>query len=99
MERRVGAFDDFTRGDRPGPTLRRPDHRQRNASPSRSEGRERTRDPANLRVFGFGLDEQDEERLRPYEGGGPVGDVYAAERRQDAPHAAIMRYNLNRDAP
>ena len=52
----------------------------------------------NLRVFGFDLDEQDQERLRAYQGVGPAGDVYSAERRQDGPHAAIMRYNLNRDA-
>ena len=52
----------------------------------------------NLRVFSVDLDEQDRERLRPYEGVGPAGDVYAAERRRDGPHAAIMRYNINRDA-
>lgn len=51
----------------------------------------------NLAAFGFDLDDQDHERLRPYEGVGPAGDVYAAERRKDGPHAAIMRYNLNRN--
>jgi aryl-alcohol dehydrogenase-like predicted oxidoreductase len=51
----------------------------------------------NLAVFGCGLDEHDLERLRDYEGVGPAGDVYAAERRPGGPHAAIMRYNLNRE--
>jgi aryl-alcohol dehydrogenase-like predicted oxidoreductase len=52
----------------------------------------------NRAVFGFGFDEHDLERLRDSEGVGPEGDVYAAERRPGGPHAAIMRYNLNRDA-
>jgi aryl-alcohol dehydrogenase-like predicted oxidoreductase len=51
----------------------------------------------NLRVFGVELDQQDLERLRPFEGAGPAGDVYGVERQADGPHAAIMRYNLNRD--
>jgi len=53
----------------------------------------------NLRVFSFALDEQDADALQPWAGVGPPGDVYDAERRREGPHAAIMRYNLNRDAP
>lgn len=52
----------------------------------------------NRRVFAFSLDEADRERLRPFDGAGPAGDVYAAERVPDGPHAAIMRYNLNRES-
>lgn len=50
----------------------------------------------NLATFDFSLDEQDHERLRAYDDAGPAGDVYAVERRRDGPHAAIMRYNLQR---
>jgi aryl-alcohol dehydrogenase-like predicted oxidoreductase len=51
----------------------------------------------NLEVFGFELDEEDLRRLEPFEDAGPEGDVYAAERVPDGAHAAIMRYNLNRE--
>jgi len=52
----------------------------------------------NLRVFGFELDREDLERLEPFEDAGPDQDVYTAERRGDGQHAAIMKYNLNREA-
>ncbi len=52
----------------------------------------------NLRVFGFELDEEDLERLEPFEDAGPAGDVYAAERLGGGRHAAIMKYDLNREA-
>jgi diketogulonate reductase-like aldo/keto reductase len=52
----------------------------------------------NRRVFTFSLDDEDRERLRPFDGVGPAGDVYTAERQPDGPHAAIMRYNLNRES-
>jgi len=52
----------------------------------------------NLQVFGFELDEEDLARLEPFADAGPEGDVYAAERVPDGAHAAIMRYNLNREA-
>lgn len=52
----------------------------------------------NLKVFGFELDEEDRRRLETFAGAGPPGDVYTAERVGDGHHAAIMRYNLNREA-
>ena len=52
----------------------------------------------NLRVFRFELDAEDLRRLEPFADAGPPGDVYAAERIVDGPHAAIMKYNLNREA-
>jgi aryl-alcohol dehydrogenase-like predicted oxidoreductase len=52
----------------------------------------------NGRVFTFSLDDEDRERLRPFDGVGPAGAVYTAERQPDGPHAAIMRYNLNRES-
>jgi diketogulonate reductase-like aldo/keto reductase len=52
----------------------------------------------NLRVFGFELDEEDLQRLAPFEDAGPDGDVYTAERVAGGRHAAIMKYNLNREA-
>ena len=52
----------------------------------------------NLRVFGFELDDEDMKELERFEGAGPTGDVYAAERVRDGRHAAIMKYNLNRDS-
>jgi len=52
----------------------------------------------NLKVFGFELDDEDMRRLEPFADAGPEGDVYAAERVPDGAHAAIMKYNLNREA-
>ncbi len=52
----------------------------------------------NLRVFDLELDEEDLRRLEPFADAGPPGDVYAAERVRDGRHAAIMKYNLNREA-
>jgi aryl-alcohol dehydrogenase-like predicted oxidoreductase len=52
----------------------------------------------NLRVFDFELDEEDLRVLEPFDDAGPDGDVYAAERVRDGRHAAIMSYNLNREA-
>lgn len=51
----------------------------------------------NLRVFALRLDEEDLQRLEPFEDAGPGGGVYAAERASNGPHAAIMKYNLNRE--
>jgi len=52
----------------------------------------------NLKVFDFRLDEQDLRQLEPFENAGPEGDVYTAERVVGGPHAAIMKYDLNRAA-
>jgi len=52
----------------------------------------------NLRVFQFELDEEDLQRLEPFENAGPDGDVYTAERVAGGRHAAIMKDNLNREA-
>lgn len=52
----------------------------------------------NLEAFGFELDEEDLRCLEPFEDAGPDGDVYAAERRPAGAHAAIMRYDINREA-
>ena len=52
----------------------------------------------NLRVLRLGLDEEDHRLLQPFEGVGPQGDVYEAERIPRGPHAVIMKYNLNREA-
>jgi aryl-alcohol dehydrogenase-like predicted oxidoreductase len=52
----------------------------------------------NLRVFDFELDGEDLRVLEPFDDAGPDGDVYAAERVRDGRHAAIMSYNLNREA-
>ena len=52
----------------------------------------------NLRVFGFELDDEDLQRLELFEDAGPDGDVYTAERVGDGRHAAIMKYNLNRES-
>ena len=51
----------------------------------------------NLRVFDLELDEEDLRSLEPFADAGPPGDVYAAERVRDGRHAAIMKYNLNRE--
>jgi aryl-alcohol dehydrogenase-like predicted oxidoreductase len=52
----------------------------------------------NLKAFSFELDEEDLARLESFAATGPEGDVYSAERLADGPHAAIMRYNLNRES-
>ena len=52
----------------------------------------------NRRVFGLRLDDKDRQQLVPFDDAGPAGDVYSIERVLDGPHAAIMKYNLNRDA-
>jgi len=52
----------------------------------------------NLRVFAVELTEEDRQSLEPFADAGPAGDVYAAERVRDGRHAAIMKYNLNRQA-
>jgi len=52
----------------------------------------------NLRVFLFELDEEDHRSLDAFVGAGPNGDVYSAEREGGSRHAAIMKYNLNREA-
>ena len=54
----------------------------------------------NLKTLVLRLDAQDRERiaavLARYRG--PAGDVYYLEREAGGKHAAIMRYNLNREA-
>jgi hypothetical protein len=52
----------------------------------------------NLRVFDLELDEEDLGQLAPFEDAGPPGDVYAAERVRGGRHAAIIKYDLNREA-
>ena len=52
----------------------------------------------NLKVFGFELSAEDLDHLEPFAEAGPAGDVYSAERLPDGAHAAIMRYNLNRES-
>lgn len=52
----------------------------------------------NLRVFDLEQDEEDLQLLEAFADAGPAGDVYAAERVRDGRHAAIMRYNFNREA-
>jgi aryl-alcohol dehydrogenase-like predicted oxidoreductase len=44
------------------------------------------------------LDETDHDEIRRLqaESSGPAGDVYELERVKDGPHAAVMRYSLNR---
>ncbi|MFQ5350121.1 MAG: aldo/keto reductase [Thermoanaerobaculia bacterium] len=51
----------------------------------------------NLRVFDLEMDEEDLRRLESFADAGPPGDVYAAERVPEGRHAAIMRYDLNRE--
>jgi aryl-alcohol dehydrogenase-like predicted oxidoreductase len=55
--------------------------------------------PDSLRVFGFVLDGKDMAAIDAVTGRaeGPAGDVYSAERIKGGKHAAIMRYDLNRD--
>ena len=52
----------------------------------------------NLRTFLLELDEEDRRLLdgAPDSRRGPSGDVYSLERIRNGPHAAIMKYNLNR---
>ena len=52
----------------------------------------------NLRVFDLELDEADLRRLARFRDAGPPGDVYSAERVRGGRHAAIMKYDLNRQA-
>jgi aryl-alcohol dehydrogenase-like predicted oxidoreductase len=55
--------------------------------------------PDTLRVFGFVLDRKDLDAISAItrQAQGPAGDVYSAERVKGGKHAAIMRYNLNRE--
>lgn len=53
---------------------------------------------SNRRTFAFELADDDLERLAAFGDAGPAGDVYTIERDPDGPHAAIMRYDLNRRA-
>ncbi len=53
----------------------------------------------NLRTLALRLDPEDVSMLHDLAApNGPGGDVYTLERRPASPHAAIMRYNLNRAA-
>lgn len=57
--------------------------------------------PATLAALGVSLATEDRAALNAIlaECDGPRGDVYALERQKAGPHAAIMRYNLNRQRP
>jgi aryl-alcohol dehydrogenase-like predicted oxidoreductase len=52
-----------------------------------------------LRTFEFELDGQDLAAIENVtnQATGPTGDVYALERIKGGKHAAIMKYNLNRE--
>ncbi len=54
--------------------------------------------PETVRLFDFELDEQDLEAVGRVvrQALGPDGDVYSAERMKGQRHAAIMKYNLNK---
>jgi aryl-alcohol dehydrogenase-like predicted oxidoreductase len=52
----------------------------------------------NLRVFDLELDEEDYRHLAEFGDAGPPGDVYAVERVSGGRHAAIMKYDLHRQA-
>jgi aryl-alcohol dehydrogenase-like predicted oxidoreductase len=51
------------------------------------------------KTFALELDAEDRERIAAVleRHDGPTGDVYQLEREMDGKHAAIMRYNLNRE--
>ena len=53
----------------------------------------------NLKTFALRLDAEDRERIDAVlaRHAGPPGDVYHLEREVKGKHAAIMRYNLNRE--
>jgi Xaa-Pro aminopeptidase len=55
--------------------------------------------PDTLRIFGLELDEEDLAAIEQVVGKakGPVGDVYALERSKGGKHAAIIKYNLNKE--
>lgn len=55
--------------------------------------------PNTLRVFGFVLNRKDLDAIGAVtrRAQGPAGDVYSVERVKGGKHAAIMRYNLNRE--
>lgn len=57
--------------------------------------------PALARAAGLRLDPADLEGVEAAMAGapGPAGDVYTLERDAAGPHAAIMRYDLNREDP
>ncbi len=52
-----------------------------------------------LAAFSFSLDSDDKDLIEPIlaRRAGPRGDVFGLEREPGSKHAAIMRYNLNRD--
>ena len=54
--------------------------------------------PDTLRLFAFALDAADQAAVEAVldRARGPAGGVYALERIKGGPHAAIMKYNLNR---
>ncbi len=60
----------------------------------------RGREEENLAAFSFALDAEDRGRIDAVlrRRSGPRGDVFDLEREPDGDHAAIMRYNLNREA-
>ena len=56
--------------------------------------------PETLELFDFELDEEDLTVMKQVtdKAEGPIGDVYSVERIKRGKHAAIMSYNLNRNA-
>ena len=54
--------------------------------------------PETVGLFGFGLDEQDLEKIDGIvqQSLGPAGDIYSVERVKGQRHAVIMNYDLNR---
>jgi aryl-alcohol dehydrogenase-like predicted oxidoreductase len=55
--------------------------------------------PDTLRIFDFELDRAELDTIEAItrQARGPAGDVYSAERVKGGKHAAIMKYNLNRE--
>ena len=53
----------------------------------------------NVKTLSLKLDAEDRERIEAVlaRHAGPAGDVYHLEREGEGKHAAIMRYNLNRE--
>ena len=55
--------------------------------------------PETVRLFDITLDSEDLAAIARVvdQATGPVGDVYSLERIKGEKHAAIMKYNLNRE--
>ncbi|MGI9332658.1 MAG: aldo/keto reductase [Gammaproteobacteria bacterium] len=57
--------------------------------------------PSTLQIFDFALDDEDRAALQAVLAlrRGPRGPVYGLESDRSGPHGAIMKYNLNSEAP